>query len=47
MGAPLPQEAISLHPMRTAFLACYRLNYDFDGFPSAPIHIVRCVAEVD
>ena len=45
MGAPLQEEALSLHPMRTAFLAYYRLNYDFDRFVSAPIQIVRCVAD--
>ena len=45
MGAPLQEEALSLHPMRTAFLAYYRLNYDFDGFVSAPNQIVRCVAD--
>jgi hypothetical protein len=45
MGAPLQEEALSLHPMRTAFLAYYCLI--FDGFGSARIQIVRCGAEVE
>jgi hypothetical protein len=45
MGAPLQEEALSLHPMRAAFLAYYRLNYGFDRFVSAPIQLVRCVAD--
>jgi hypothetical protein len=45
MGAPLQEEALSLHPMRTAFLACYRLI--LMGLLAHPIQIVRRVAEVD
>jgi hypothetical protein len=45
MGAPVQEEALSLHPMRTAFLAYSRVI--LMGLLAHPIQIVRCVVEVD